>query len=200
MDCGRRLVAAGAVLLGLLLLGSRAGAGPCVSPGHPLIAEVLYDAVGDDTGHEFVELFNATALPASLAGVRLEAGDGSGPGRWSLRWTGLAADSIAAFGRFVVGGAQVVPAPDAIAALDLQNGPDAVRLVWPDGAVEVVGYGVHDFAEYFCLAPALDAPSGQSLARIPDDADLGGNAADLKPATPSPGAPNQSRRDLALLG
>ena len=30
----------------------------CVPAGHPLVAEVYYDAPGDDTGHEFVELYN----------------------------------------------------------------------------------------------------------------------------------------------
>ena len=198
MRCGRGPMVAGAILLGLLMPGARVDAGPCVAPGRPLIAEILYDASGDDTGREFVELFNPGPLPRPLAGLRLEAGDGSGPGRWSLRWTGLASDTIAALGRFVIGGALVAPTPDAVAMLDLQNGPDAIRLVWPDGAAEVVGYGAHEFAEYYCVAPALDTPSGQSLARIPDDADQGGNAADLRVATPSPGAANQVRRDLAL--
>ena len=172
----------------------------CSPPAHPLIAEVFYDAVGDDTGHEFVELFNPTATPFPLAGARLEAGDGAGAGRWSLRWTGAARDTIAAGGRFVVGGASVVPPPNVVVTLDLQNGPDAVRMVWQDGATEVVGYGPNPLAEYFCGAPATDAPSGQSLARVPDDSDLGSNAQDFRAATPSPGAANLPGRDAALIG
>src|SRR5437867_9264330 len=106
---------------------------PCAPVGRPLVTEVLYDATGDDTGYEFVELYNPSAAPHPLAGLRLEAGDGAGPGRWTLRWTGAAADTIAPRGRFVIGGALVAPAPNAVVGLELQNGPDAVRLVWPDG-------------------------------------------------------------------
>jgi len=170
----------------------------CAPADRARIAEVLYDAAGDDTGREFVELFNPAAMPLGLAGVRLEAGDGAGPGRWTLRWTGAAADTIAPHARFVIGGAQVDPPPDAIVTLALQNGPDAVRLVWPDGAVEVVGYGTLADPEYFCGAPAADVASGQSLARIPDEAERGSNALDFAAAEPSPGRPNQVRRDAAI--
>ena len=45
----------------------------CAPQTHPLIAEVFYDAVGDDIGHEFVELFNPSPDPYPLAGARLEA-------------------------------------------------------------------------------------------------------------------------------
>ena len=171
----------------------------CSPAGRPRLAEVLYDAAGDDTGREFVELLNPDSASASLAGLRLEAGDGAGAGRWTLRWTGTARDSIPPHARFVIGGALVSPTPDAIATLELQNGPDAVRLVWPDGGTEVLGYGTPLAAEYFCGAPAPDASAGGSLARMPDDADRGSNAADFVPATPSPGAANQVRLDAACV-
>ena len=169
----------------------------CTPALHSIIGEIYYDAAGDDTGFEFVELFNPQATPSPLAGVRLEAGDGAGAGRWTLRWVGGALDTLRGHARFVIGGAHVVPAPDAVAELQLQNGPDAVRLVWPDGAVEVVGYGVHTLPEYSCGAPAVDVPAGFSLARIPDDADRGSNAQDFAAATPSPGAANRPGRDAA---
>ena len=171
----------------------------CAPPSHPLIAEVFYDAIGDDTGWEFVEIFNPMPTPFVLAGARLEAGDGAGPDRWTLRWVGTPGDTVAGDGRFVIGGASVTPAPGAVVQLDLQNGPDAVRLVWPDGAVEVVGYGPHALAEYFCGAPAADAPSGQSLARMPDHSDRGSNAQDFVSAAPSPGAANLPLRDAAMV-
>jgi hypothetical protein len=171
----------------------------CSPPEHPRLAEVFYDAAGDDSGLEFVELLNLTGRTVPLLGLRLEAGDGSGPGRWTSRWTGSLADSIAPGARFVIGGARVVPPPHSIASLDLQNGPDAVRLVWLDGSVEVVGYGVHEFAEYSCGAPAADVPSGSSLARVPDESDRGGNAADFRASIPSPGRANQPSRDAALV-
>lgn len=171
---------------------------PCPPASRPLLAEVLYDAAGDDSGHEFVELLNPGPAPFPLAGLRIEAGDGSGPGRWTLRWTAAATDTIGPGARFVVGGARVTPAPQAIVTLDLQNGPDAVRLVWPDGASETLGYGAHELAEYACGEPAPDAASGTSLARTPDHAASGDNAADFRPATPSPGAPNVAARNLAV--
>ena len=171
----------------------------CAPLSHPLIAEVFYDAVGDDTGHEFVELFNPSPRPFPLAGARLEAGDGAGAGRWTSRWVGASGDSIAAGGRFVIGGVHVLPAADAVVQLDLQNGPDAVRVVWADGAIEVVGYGAQAWTEYVCGAAAVDVPSGLSLARTPDDADGGSNALDFAPATPSPGVANRPGRDAALV-
>jgi hypothetical protein len=171
----------------------------CGPPSHPLIAELYYDAIGDDTGFEFVELFNPSPHPYPLAGARLEAGDGSGPDRWTPRWTGGPADTVPAGGRFVLGGARVTPPAQAVVALELQNGPDAVRLVWADGAVEVVGYGALAWAGYACGSPAPDVPSGLSLARTPDDADLGSNALDFVAAVPSPGAANRPGRDAALV-
>ena len=200
---GVSLLAAAVALAGVgaawAVPASAGATAACAPAQHPLIAEVLYDAVGDDTGWEFVELYNPFDRALPLAGMRLEAGDGSGPGRWTLRWTGNAVDSVAAGGRFVVGGAKVQPAPRAVVTLELQNGPDALRLVWPDGAVEVVGYGALEFAEYSCGAPAVDVAPGSSLARIPDGADLGSNAADFRAAAPSPGRANQSQRDLAVM-
>lgn len=171
----------------------------CTPAGHPRLSEVYYDAPGDDTGHEFVELYNPGPLARPLAGARLEAGDGGTPGRWTTRWTGGAADSVRAGGRFVIGGSLVIPVPDARATLDLQNGPDALRIVWPDGTAEVVGWGALASPEFFCGAPAADAPAGFSLARFPDDADTGANATDFRVATPSPGAENQPGRDLAVV-
>lgn len=171
----------------------------CAPASRVLVNEVFYDALGDDTGWEFVELLNPGAAPAPLAGLRLESGDGSQPGRWTLRWTAAAGDTVAPHARFVVGGARVTPPPDRVAALDLQNGPDALRLVWPDGAVEVVGWGAHEFAEYACGAPAPDAPSGSALARVPDGIDRGGNLLDFRVAPPSPGGANQPQRAAAVV-
>jgi hypothetical protein len=171
----------------------------CAPATHPIVAEVYYDAPGVDTGYEFVELWNNSDAPRSLTGLRIEAGDGAGPGRWSLRWTGGPVDSVGAHARFVVGGGLVVPTPDRVVTLDLQNGPDALRLVWPDGPTEVVGWGAHDFPEYYCGAPAEDVAGGQSLARIPDAADTGSNAGDFHPAEPSPGVANVRTRDAALV-
>jgi hypothetical protein len=171
----------------------------CAAVSHPIVTEVYYDANGDDTGREFVELWNPGTTGRSLAGLRLEAGDGGGPGRWTLRWTGQAADSLPPGARFVIGGAQVAPPPNVVINLELQNGPDAMRLLWPDGASEIVGWGAHEHTEYYCGAAAVDVASGQSLARIPDAAATGGNAGDFRAADPSPGGRNLRTVDAALL-
>lgn len=182
-----------------MLLALWALAASCVPAGRVILAEVFYDAAGVDTGHEYVELFNPHEAPVSLDGLVIESGDGAGPGRWTARWAGGLADVVPPGGRFVIGGDAVVPAPDAIAELQLQNGPDAVRLMWPDGAVETVGWGAHEFPEYSCGEPAEDVPSGMTLARVPDDADRGSNALDFQAAEPSPGRPNQPALDAAMI-
>ena len=176
-----------------------AAAAACAPAQHPLIAEVLYDAVGDDTGWEFVELYNPYDRALPLAGARLEAGDGSGPGRWTLRWTGNAGTVSPPVDASSWAGAKVQPAPQAVVTLELQNGPDALRLVWPDGAVEVVGYGAHEFAEYSCGAPAPDVAAGAVARPRPGRRRPGEQRADFRAATPSPGRANQPQRDLALL-
>jgi hypothetical protein len=171
--------------------------GACAPADRPRLTEVLYDPAGDDTGAEFVELWNPFDFAFPLNGLKLESADGA-TGRWTLRWTGAGGDSIRARARFVIGGARVTPAPDAIVNLALQNGPDAVRITWLDGASEVLGYGALTDSALSCGAPAVDAAS-LSLARIPDAANLGANARDFRPATPTPGRANLPARDLAVL-
>src|SRR2546427_6754533 len=56
----------------LLALAVPARGATCAVPSHPLISEILYDAAGDDTGREFVELLNPSAKTFALAGARLE--------------------------------------------------------------------------------------------------------------------------------
>ena len=163
------------------------------------VNEVFYDALGDDTGSEFVELFNPTSGPVELSGLRLESGDGAAAGRWTLRWTAPVGLLLGSGARFVIGGARVTPAPDTVVELALQNGPDAIRLTWPDGVAEVVGYGPLDEPDYFCGHPAVDVASGQSLARIPDHAMSGDNALDFRANPPSPGNANQLHRHVAWL-
>jgi len=164
-----------------------------------LINEVLYDAAGADGGFQFVELASSVDRVVVLAGYRLEAGDGAAPERWRLLWTGQAGDVILPHGRFVIGEGRVDPPPDRVQPVELENGPDAVRLTAPDGVADVLGYGALTWAGYFEGRPAEDVPGGYALARRPDAHDTGDNAADfvaLSPATP--GAPNQPELDAAL--
>jgi hypothetical protein len=170
---------------------------PIALPG--ILNEVFYDAVGADGGDHFVELLNRDTLAVSLAGYRLEAGDGAGPDRWRAVWSGAAGDVVAPGARFTIGEGRVEPAPDRLLAFDLVNGPDAVRLVAPNGATDVLGYGALTYASYFEGRPAVDVAPGYSLARLPDGVDTDDNAADWAAVSPpTPGAPNHPERDLAI--
>ena len=169
------------------------------TPPPVVLNEVLYDPAGADGGSHFVELFNRAAVAVSLAGWRLEAGDGATPERWRTVWAGSSVDVVPPRARFVVGEGRVEPAPDRVVPVDLQNGPDAVRLVAPDGATDVLGYGALTWATAYEGRPAPDVPAGFSLARLPDGDDTDDNAADWTAVSPpSPGAANLPERDVAV--
>jgi hypothetical protein len=169
-----------------------AGAAVCIN-------EVLYDAAGADLGFEFVELYNPSDEVVALAGYRLEAGDGAGPGRWRLLWEGGADEVLPPRARLTLGEASVFPPPDRTLSLALENGPDAIRLVAPDGGEDRLGWGPLTYGEYFEGEPAPDVPAGYSLARSPDGRDTGHNATDFVAASPAtPGAANRPEVDALL--
>jgi len=164
-----------------------------------VINEVLYDPDGSDAGHEFIELYNRTDTDICLYYHEVATGNGAYAGRWKSEWQGTRADTIRAGGFFVIGEDAVHPAPDFVTSLDLQNGPDACGLFPPESDTDVVGWGAHDFAEYFEGSPAASPPSGSSLGRDPDGADTDDNSADFsKFAAPSPGDFNCPPSDLAI--
>ncbi len=173
-----------------LALGILCAAGPAVA-GPILISEVLYDAVGSDSGGVFVELFGPAGL--ALDGYTLEGVTGAdgavGP---VLGLTGL----VPADGLFVVAdedaGTTAVVGADLLLNFDFQNGPDSIVLRDPGGAVlDALGYGVFGPGEVFAGegSPAIDPPAGQSLARRFANLDTDDNALDfLALETPTPGA------------
>jgi hypothetical protein len=162
-----------------------------------VINEVLYDPAGKDAGLEFVELKNIGSRAVPLGGWELETGNGSYAGRWHRDWTGGTDDTLPAGGFFTIGEAMVSPAPDAVAELDLQNGPDACRLISPAGVRDLVGWGDHTYSEYFEGTPAPTATSGSSLGRDPDGRDTDTNGDDFAVfSRPSPGTFNHPPCDL----
>jgi hypothetical protein len=160
-----------------------------------VVNEVLYDPPGTDGGREFVEVLCLS--PVALAGWSLESGDGARR-TWRLVWRGDAASGALAPGTlFVVGGDSVAGAAARLGG-ELQNGPDALRLVDPHGAVhDRVGWGALDDAAFFETRSAPDV-SGQSLGRDPDGIDTDDNERDFGALSPSPGRPNRARRNLAV--
>lgn len=165
-----------------------------------VVNEVYYDPSGADGGYEFVELVAAagTSGPVSLAGWRLETGNGAAPGDWRLAWEGGFADSLGAE-PFVLGESGVEPRPQVVVDLDLQNGPDACRWVAPDGSTDVVGWGEDLDPALFEGTPAPDVPSGRSLARLPDGLDTQDNARDFAASDPSPGSFNAPEHAWTLV-
>lgn len=164
-----------------------------------LINEVCYDPPGADAGHEYVELINIGAATVDLAGCRLEFGNGAVGPVWAARWTGQAGDRLEPGALFlIVDRGWTGPPADAEVRLSLQNGPDAIRLICPDGSVDIVGWGALEFPDMYEGAPHPGAPAA-ALARRPDGRDTGHNAVDLVVADPTPGRRNWAAVEVAVL-
>ncbi len=154
---------------------------PSTPAGAVQISELLYDAVGNDNGTVFIELYGEPGT--LLDGWRIEGVNGAdgaiGP---SVALTG----QISSDGFFVVadsdaGATQVVNA-DQLANFDFQNGPDSVVLRDALGnALDALGYGVFGAADIFAGegSAAPDGAAGQSLARLFANQDTNDNAADF---------------------
>jgi hypothetical protein len=165
-----------------------------------VINEVLYDPEGSDTGCEFVEIANCGREGVSLTGWVLETGNGASPDDWTVEWVGGDLDYLQPGAILLVGESDVVPAPDYVTALDLQNGPDGLRVTDGHAVVDLVGWGEPLFQEYYEGSPAGDAASGSSLARVPDCFDHDDNSLDFVAcSTPTPGLRNVFETDLAVL-
>ena len=92
-----------------------------------VVNELYYDHPGADGGYEFVELLNTGDASLSLDGVVLEFHNGSGEG-WTVLWSAPPGLALAPGALWVLGGDLVLPAPDMVVGISLQNGPDAIRL------------------------------------------------------------------------
>ena len=164
-----------------------------------VINEVLYDPDGSDAGFEFVEVANCGREAVLLSGWVLETGNGASPDDWTVEWIGGDFDRLEPGEILPIGESGVEPTPAYVTPLDLQNGPDGVRITDGQDVVDVVGWGEPLFLEYYEGRPAVDAPSGSSLARSPDCFDHDDNALDFVPcSTPTPGLRNVLETDLAI--
>jgi len=179
-----RWISLGLAMAGLLVLPhARAAA-------LPLISEVYYDAVGTDDGLSFVELWG---LPGTdLTGWVLEGINGSnGDVVPSLTLSGhIPNDGFFVVADGLADGSTLVAQADLILNFDLQNGPDSMQLLTPEGAiVDAVGYGVFAAGEIFAGegSPTVDPAAGTAIARVFADVDTGQNSLDFAAAAPSPG-------------
>lgn len=165
-----------------------------------LLNEVHYDPAGADGGREFVEIINTGPEAVALAGLALDFANGAVGPVWAERWAAGAGDSLAAGALWLVADRGWTGPADAVAALGLQNGPDAVRLRRGDAVLDRLGYGALTDPALFEGAPHPGAVGGGSLARRPDGHDTDRNAADWAAAEePTPGAVNVRRRSLRLV-
>ena len=117
------------ILLFLLLTTSAAAT--------PLISGVLYNPAGADTDKEWIELHNPSNETIDTF-CSLWFGNGASAADWTLQWEG----NISFFpsGYVTIGESGVTPDPDMIVGLNLQNGPDALRLECAEGG-DLVGWG-----------------------------------------------------------
>lgn len=180
---GRRRAARVALVAGALLLAGSA-------PAAPLLSEVFYDAVGSDDGQSFIELFGLSGT--DLDGLLIEVVNGSnGAVVTTLALSGV----IGPTGLFVVADrfaddSTAVPVFDQLLNFDIQNGPDSVVLVGPDGVLDALGFGDFGPAEIFAGEgiPALAVAPGSSLARVFANVDTDDNALDFAELlVPTPG-------------
>ncbi|MBX2799397.1 MAG: lamin tail domain-containing protein [Myxococcales bacterium] len=159
--------------------------------GSVTVNEILPDPDGEDAGSEFVELFNAADVEASVEGWMLSAATQDFD---SIDVVLPQGSRIPPRGFLVVGGAEVASA-DVVAAFSLGNGTDTdgLRLLDCDGAVvDTVVYGdspnadgiVDDRGEV--VEPYGDPGSADVLARVEDglDTDMASDWAVKARATP----------------
>jgi hypothetical protein len=156
-----------------------------------VLNEVLYDPAGTDDGAEFVEIWNPDDVPRALAGLTVEAGDGARPDAWATIFRGAPGDTVPPRSAFLVAGAALTG--------ELQNGPDAARLLRDGVVLDLLGWGELEAPALYEGAPAPDVTSGHSLARRDDGRDTGSNAIDwAEEAAPTPGRANHPDERIAL--
>ncbi len=169
----------------------------CVSQGSAaraavVLNEVLYDPAGADGGHEYVELYNNGPEVVDLEHVSLEFANGAVGDHWAVRWSGDADDVLLPGDVWlIVDQGWSEEGADAVAALGLQNGPDAIRLTEWGLVVDLLGYGALEQPALYEATPHPGSGSGRALARQPDGLDTDHNDIDWFIADElTPGAPN----------
>lgn len=199
-----RIAALGWLAPAIALCGTQVAAAAPIQ-----ISEVLFDAIGIDDGGMFVELYGPAGTV--LDGYVVQGVNGADGGPTPvLDLSG----AIGASGFFVLAdqfsdGTTLISNADLRLNFDLQNGPDSVQLLAPDGSVlDALGYGVFAATDVFAGegTPAPRGIAGQSLARRFANVDSGDNAADfvlLDSPTPGSGSlalPEPGAAPLLALG
>jgi len=155
-----------------------------------LVSEVLFDPLeaGNDAAWEWVEIYNRSDAPASLAGWAI--GDATAWDGLPDVWVGPRRHAVvlaraALSSSLGLGSGPVAAVADGRIGNGLANGGDLVRLRGPTGEVaDAVSYG----ANLEAFDPAVPiGPPGASVERLPSDVDTD-TAEDWWPQpAPSPG-------------
>jgi hypothetical protein len=173
-----------------------------------VINEVDYDQPGADTA-EFIEIYNAGNLAASLATIEVSFINGNGGTEYRREALSNAAAMLPAGGYLILGNSAVVAGlPGGTPSIVLpdssvQNGPDGLALIDTSRsavldalsyegsitAANIPGIGITNLVEG-TPTPVVDTGGG-SLARVPNGADTNDAATDWAlAATPTPAGPN----------
>ena len=165
----------------------------------PLAAELVINEIDYDTPdtgdpYEFVEIYNPGAAAVDLTGYRVELVNGS---NGEVYGTLAVSGELAGGGYFVIAKQAVIdsanPTFSMLLTEDLQNGPDAIRIVVVETGrvVDSVHYK-GDVAGAGEGAPAGNdsAAASRSIGRCPDGFDSDDNSLDFALLTTTPGAAN----------
>ena len=169
----------------------------CPAPcGASATAVVINEVVYDPDDAAFVELRGPAGLDLSCYTlVEINGGTG-GAGCTVGKTVPFSGVVIPEDGYLLIAKGDLAGA-DLVASFAFQNGPDMFRLLFAaDSGPIVVDQLAYNGAVTGCSPAGPDtgagpkADKGQSVARCPDGTDSGDLAADLKPASPTPGAAN----------
>ncbi len=172
--------------------------------GHTIkINEILYDPPGGDSGHEWIELFNAGSQPVQLQD-------------WQIQKAGTSFETCFTFpeytiypGQYLLIGESQVSNADLVGELAFQNGgtaTDGVRIISAEeDTTDTILYDspnsnnlpgdAHQPGIYF----AVDVSSGHTLIRYPNGQDTDNCEQDFYECeNPTPGAPNEIPQDVVI--
>lgn len=166
-----------------------------------VINELLYDAVGIDTGKEWIELYNDSDEDISLHNWELQAG-----GRTFSTIFIFPNITIRSKSFFLISESNNLPLTNIVTELGFENGgsaTDGVRILNP--ANQYTDTILYDFPNDNNLpgdeptqTPCLSVTPGHSLARIRDGEDTNSASDWFDSATPTPGRTNILERRVTL--
>ncbi len=167
-----------------------------------VINEIDYD-MGGVENDEFIEIFNGTAAAVPVAGLRVELINGNNGATYATYPLDGAGGALEPGGYLLLAdanmqvpeGVPVVRMRDNDGGHQLQNGPDAVRLVGGDGVIDTVVYGepIEGIGEGGPAPADRNDASGVAIGRCPNGADSNDNSVDFTLAARSPGVANTCR-------